>query len=73
MTHCYTTNQIIKFLYNELPALEHLETEYAIENSPEWREKHNHLKKVFRVLPQVHFFPKRRAVKSILTYSATTA
>lgn len=73
MKHCYTTNQIIKFLYRELPALEHLETEYAIENNPEWKEKYARLKGTFKVLPEVHFFPKQRAVKSILSYSAATA
>jgi hypothetical protein len=69
MTHCYTTNQIIQYLYNELPALEHLETEYAIENNPEWKEKYLRLKGTMSLLPKVQFFPKVRALKTILQYS----
>ena len=69
MTHSYSTNQIIQYLYNELPALEHLETEYAIENNPEWNNKYHRLKSTMGLLPKVQFFPKVRALKTILQYS----
>ena len=33
MKHNYPTQQILKYIYRELPALEHLEAEYAIETN----------------------------------------
>ncbi len=69
MTHCYTSNQIIRYLYNEMHALEHIETEYAVEHTPEWREKYQSLKEAFNLLPKVQFFPKGGVIKSILKYS----
>lgn len=71
MQHNYTTNQIIKYLYCELPALEHLETEHAIAHNPEWASTYKKLKSALSVLPRFQFFPKNSVVKSILQYSAT--
>ena len=69
MQHSYSSTQIIKFLYNELPALEHLETEHAIEHNPKWNETFHKLKGALSALPKIQFFPKHSAVKSILQYS----
>jgi len=44
MKHSYPSDQIIQYIYNELPALEHLETEYAIEHNQEWRRSYKKLK-----------------------------
>jgi len=73
MTHCYISNNIILFLYNELSALDHIEVEYAIENDPTWRKKYLQLSKAHKKLPKVQFYPKNRVIKSILDYSSATA
>ncbi len=73
MTQCYISNQIILFLYDELSALDHLETEYAIENNPQWRKKYLQLSHSHNKLPRVQFYPKKRILRSILDYSATSA
>lgn len=69
MEQDYPTQQIIKFIYRELPALEHLETEYAIENIPLWKEIYFRLVQSVKLLPKVKFFPRQRVVNKILSYS----
>ena len=69
MGHNYTTIQVLKFLYNELPALEHLETEYAIENDPEWDKVYQTLKAGMSALPKIEFFPRQGIVRSLVNYS----
>ena len=72
MTHNYTSTQVLQFIYNELPALEHLEVEHAIENDGEWNETYHRLKSAFNALPKVKFFPSQSIVRSILQYSRMT-
>lgn len=71
MQHNYTTNNIIRYIYNELPALEHLETEYAIAHNPEWKEIYTKMKSAYSALPRIQFTPRRSALTSILKYAAT--
>lgn len=71
MKHTYPTTQIIKYIYNELEALEHLETEHAIEHNPAWHESFLKLKSAYTALPKVEFFPKAGVLKQILKYSET--
>lgn len=72
MTHNYVSNQVIRFIYNELPALDHLETEYAIEHDKEWNQSYQKLRTAFDALPKIKFFPSQRVVRSILQYSRMT-
>ena len=70
MTHNYTSNQILLYIYNELPALEHLEAEYAIEHDDEWKATYERFTTTLKTaLPKIQFFPRHRVVKSILNYS----
>lgn len=73
MTQDYPTQQILQYIYRELPALDHLETEYAIETEPSWRKEYKWLKAMVDLLPRVKFFPKKKVVDSILEYSKTPA
>lgn len=70
MKHSYPSTQIIKYIYNELEALEHLETEYAIEHDPRWASSYKKLKSAYSALPKVEYYPKKHVLKSILSYSA---
>ncbi len=69
MKHNYPSIQIIKYIYNELDAPEHLETEYAIEHNPTWSESYHKLKSAYSALPKVSFFPKSGVINQILVYS----
>ena len=69
MAHCYCSNQIIQYLYKELPLLEYLETDYAIQSDREWQDTYHNLKKAYLELPRVQFFPSRKIVNSVLEYS----
>ena len=69
MKHSYPTTQIIQYIYHELEAPEHLETEYAIEHNPIWGESYTKLKSALSVLPKIQFFPKQKVVNRILEYS----
>lgn len=73
MAQDYPTQQIIQYIYRELPALDHLETEYAVEHDAVWRKEYRWLKAMFSILPRVQFFPKKKVVNSILEYSRTGA
>ncbi len=73
MKHNYISNQVIRYIYRELPALEHLETEYAIETEVAYAETFRRLKGAVALLPSVRFFPSKKAVSSILTYSKQLA
>ena len=70
MKHSYPSTQIIKYIYNELEALEHLETEHAIEHNPAWNSSYAKLKSAYSALPKVEFFPRANVLKKILSYSA---
>lgn len=70
MTHNYTSNTILKFIYRELPLTEHLEAEYAVATDPEWNKAFHSMKQSISALPKVHFFPSDRVTRSILAYSA---
>ncbi len=70
MKHNYPATQIIQYLYNELEAPEHLETEHAINHNPRWTEIHMKLTSALSALPRVRFYPKKRVIKTILEYSA---
>ncbi len=71
MQHNYTTNNIIRYIYNELPALEHLETEYAIEHNREWKDIYTKMKSAFSALPRIQFAPRNSSIRSILRYAET--
>ena len=70
MTHSYTSNQIIQYLYRELPLTDHLETEYAISADHEWEQTYLKLREAFISLPKVQFFPAQKVIRSILSYSS---
>ena len=71
MKHNYPTTQIIQYIYHELEAPEHLETEYAIAHNPAWKASYKKLKSALSALPRIQFFPKQKAVNNILEYSRT--
>jgi len=73
MQHNYTTNKIIQYIYNELQALEHLETEHAIEHNPEWKKIYTRMKSAYSALPRIQFTPRKTSISSILKYASTVS
>ena len=73
MKHNYPSDQILLYIYGELPALEHLETEYAIAHDKVWHDAFTKLKSAVSALPKIYFFPKHSVVRSIQAYSASTS
>lgn len=69
MKHNYISNQVLKFIYEELPLFEHLETDYAIKTEADYKEAYHRLKSSIALLPSIHFYPSRSAVKKVLAYS----
>jgi len=63
--------KILQYIYKELSITDHLETEYAISENEDWNTEYKKLMKAFRALPKVTFYPKKRVVNDILSYSST--
>ena len=64
-----STHQLIRFVYNELPVLDRLETEYALTQNDAARAEYCKLLEAQRLLPSVRFSPPQITVDAILAYS----
>lgn len=69
MTHTYTDQQIIKFIYKECDLFEKLEMEFAMEDDSTLLESYHEFKKGFDALPRVTFRPRKSSLEAILAYS----
>ncbi len=70
MTHNYTENQIIKFIYKECDLFEKLEMEFAMEDDSTVMESYQTLKSGYDNLSRVKFSPRNATVDFILKYSS---
>lgn len=73
MEQHYTDFSLLKYLYRETSLTTTLEIEDAIENDNEVRDRFQKLKKSFKQLPKVLFYPADNTISSIMDYSARTA
>jgi hypothetical protein len=69
MTHTYTDQQIIRFIYSECDLFEKLEMEFAMEDDSTLLETYHELKEGFDALPRVTFSPRKSSIDAILAYS----
>ena len=69
MTQVSTQHQLLRYAYGELPLLDRLETEFAIEEQREVREGYEELQASLRELPRVTFRPATATLKAVLRYS----
>ena len=69
MTQVSTPNQLVRLAYGELPVLERLETEFALEENYPLREQYTELKEALAVLPKVTVQPAQTSIDVILAYS----
>ncbi len=69
MTHDYTPNMLVKYIYSETDLFETLEIENAIENDQLLKESYLTLKNGYNQLPKAKFSPSQAAIDNILLYS----
>ncbi|MBC7885669.1 MAG: hypothetical protein H7X99_09355 [Saprospiraceae bacterium] len=71
MTHYYTENHLIRFIYKECDLFEKLEMEFAMEDDSTLMQTYDDMLTSFHMLPKVLFSPKKSAIDAILEYSKT--
>ena len=69
MTHNYTENNILRFIYKECDLFEKLEMEFAMEDDSTLLEEYNDMMLSYHTLPKVLFSPKKSSIDAILAYS----
>lgn len=72
MTHNYTPNMLVKYIYSETDLFETLEIENAIENDTDLRTRFESLNNGYKELPKVQFAPADESLENILLYSRLT-
>ncbi len=70
MTHTYTENNIVRFIFKEVDLFERLEMEFAMEEDSTLMTSYTDLKEGFDSLPKVMFSPSKKTINDILKYSA---
>lgn len=73
MEETYTYNQLVKFLYHEMPAEEAMEMAQYLDEDPETRAMFDSLQLAKIQLPKARFHPSQNALNNILRYSTKTA
>lgn len=69
MTLPSTHNQLVRLAYGEVPQLERLELEFAIETDRALGAEYQELKAALRELPRVTFSPTATTIAAVLAYS----
>lgn len=64
-----TLNKLIRFIYRETEALEHLEIENAISEDEDLRNQYLDLYNGYKEFPKVKFFPSKNIIGNILNYN----
>jgi hypothetical protein len=73
MTKNYTTDFILKYLYNELTANEAISFEIDMHHDTRLFKKVNELQKSIKALNEISFEPSKTSVDLILEYSEKLA
>lgn len=73
MTHNYTPELLIKYVYGETDIADRLELEYALENNALLRAQYLDILNSYRNVPKVAFSPKKSTLDNILNYSKSTS
>lgn len=69
MNKDFTLNKLIRFIYKETSALEHLEIEHAIDEDEVLKQSYLDLLNGYKRFPKVKFFPSKTTMNNILAYS----
>ena len=69
MKHNYTFNYLLKYLYGETGILRKLEIENAIQEDPKVKSEYFKLRRSYKSLAKISFYPSQKAINAILDYS----
>ena len=69
MTQDYTQNDLIRYLYKDMPVTDYFEIEDAIENDSVLKKAFSLLFSSYKSLPKVSFCPSRKVLNRIIRYS----
>jgi len=69
MTHNFTKNDLILFIYKELDIEKMLLLSHAIDENDSLRSQYQKLMAKTNELPKVTFSPEKKTINSILAYS----
>lgn len=73
MTHNYTPELLIKYVYGETDIADRIELEYHLEHNTQIRAQYLDILNSYKNVPKVSFSPKKATLASILNYSASTS
>lgn len=73
MTHNYTPELLIKYVYGEYDIADRLELEYVLENNAQVRAQYLDILNSYKNVPKATFSPKKSTMASILNYSASAS
>jgi len=73
MKHCFTTNQLIRYLYKETSASENVAMLEQLSLDWDLREEYEELIPAYRLLSKVDFSPSDSTISNLLSYSKSTA
>lgn len=73
MTHNYTPELLITYVYGETDIADRLELEYALENNAQLRAQYLDILNSYKNVPKVTFSPKSSTLDSILNYSISNS
>lgn len=73
MTHNYTPELLIKYIYGETDIADRLELEYTLENNAQIRAQYLDILNSYRNVPKASFSPKKSTLDNILNYSASNS
>jgi|AntRauTorckE5430_2_1112549.scaffolds.fasta_scaffold24331_2 hypothetical protein len=73
MKQSFTSNHLVRYLYNEVTVSERLGLEEALTRDFGLFEEYNELKAAHRALPKVTFSPSNQTLQRVLEYSSERA
>ncbi len=73
MEQNFTLNQLVRYIYKELPPVEVLELFEEMHDQQDLERTHRDLLKSYRLLPKVTFSPSIKTLGKVLNYSCNTS
>ncbi|WP_425422425.1 hypothetical protein [Phaeodactylibacter xiamenensis] len=73
MKQSFTSNHLVRYLYNEVTVSERLGLEEALTRDFGLFEGYSELKAAYRALPKVTFSPSKQSLQRVLEYSSERA
>jgi hypothetical protein len=73
MKENYTYEELVQFMYREMPATEAAEMAHRLEDDPDLRAEYDYLLEAKIQFPKDRFNPSPGVVNNILQYSTKTA